>query len=85
VGAARTEAQELKRKLATAKANRLAAGAESNGHAPSNGNGNGNDNDNGATATDPPAAPKSANEPVPWSALDDELLARIEKAKALTG
>jgi chromosome segregation ATPase len=87
VGAARTEAQELKRKLATAKANRRAAGAESNSHAPSNGNGNDNDNgdDNGATATDPPAAPKSANEPVPWSALDDELLARIEKAKALTG
>jgi hypothetical protein len=83
VGAARTEVQELKRKLATAKANRLAAGAESNGHAPSNGNKNGNGN--GATATDPPAAPKSANEPVPWSALDDELLARIEKAKALTG
>jgi hypothetical protein len=28
---------------------------------------------------------RAAAKPPPWSALDDELLARIEKAKALTG
>jgi chromosome segregation ATPase len=31
-----------------------------------------------------PPAPAAASEPLPWTAVDDELLARIEKAKALT-
>jgi hypothetical protein len=70
VTAARKESHELKRQLAAAKASRV---------------------------TDAPAEPPvvlapvraagAAREPIespPWSALDDELLARIEKAKSLT-
>lgn len=78
VATARVEAKDLKRQLATAKASRLAAAAEANG----NGNGAGN-----VAAAEPVPAKnvKAPAEAPPWSALDDELLARIEKAKALTG
>jgi chromosome segregation ATPase len=72
VAAARGEAHELKRQLATAKAGRL-ADAASNGAAVV------------APATEKPVVDKDEAGPPPWSALDDELLARIEKAKALTG
>jgi chromosome segregation ATPase len=70
VGAARKEAQELKRQLAAAKASRVTEPVEP------------------ATLTSlaPGREPGAAREPIespPWSALDDELLARIEKAKAL--
>jgi chromosome segregation ATPase len=72
VGAARSEVQDLKRQLATAKAGRIADAA-------SNGIGNGHI----AAVPDKPAA-KPTVDPPPWSALDDELLARIEKAKTLS-
>jgi hypothetical protein len=70
VSAARHESQELKRQLAAAKASRVTdAGTEP------------------AIALAPARLPGAAREPIespPWSALDDELLARIEKAKSLT-
>jgi hypothetical protein len=80
VATARADAKDLKRQLATAKASRLAAAAAANG----NGNGNGTGI---AVAAEPVPAEhvKAPAEAPPWSALDDELLARIEKAKALTG
>jgi hypothetical protein len=72
VGAARKEAQELKRQLAAAKASRVTEPVEP------------------ATVTAlasarEPGTAREAIESPPWSALDDELLARIEKAKALAG
>jgi chromosome segregation ATPase len=70
MAAARREAQELKRQLASAKASRVADTAD-------------RDAEDGAP-TDKPVV-KPPTEQMPWSALDDELLARIEKAKALTG
>ena len=77
VAAARTEVKDLKRQLATAKANRETTREpvepKPKPKAKPVANGNGGDS----------AAPGS--ESPPWSALDDELLARIEKAKALTG
>jgi chromosome segregation ATPase len=72
VSTARKEAQELKRQLAAAKASRVTEPAE-----PAV-----------VTALAPAREPGAAREPIespPWSALDDELLARIEKAKALAG
>jgi phage shock protein A len=69
MGAARREVQDLKRQLASAKANRVADAAERNGDDP-------------ASTGKPVVKPQT--EQMPWSALDDELLARIEKAKALT-
>jgi phage shock protein A len=69
MGAARREVQDLKRQLASAKANRVADAAVQNGDDP-------------ASAGKPAVKPQT--EQMPWSALDDELLARIEKAKALT-
>jgi predicted nucleic acid-binding Zn-ribbon protein len=69
--AARREVEDLKQQLAAASAEFVAKAAEPNG------------------APVPRAAVKPAQSPdgvqsPPWSALDDELLARIEKAKALT-
>jgi len=70
VASGRREIQDLKQQLATAKASRkVEADSESHPSEP--------------VADAEPARP--AQEPPPWSALDDELLARIEKAKALTG
>jgi phage shock protein A len=69
MGAARREVQDLKRQLASAKANRVADAVERNGDDP-------------ASTGKPVVKPQT--EQMPWSALDDELLARIEKAKALT-
>jgi hypothetical protein len=70
VASARREIQDLKQQLATAKASRkVEADLESVTSEP--------------VAAAEPARP--APDPPPWSALDDELLARIEKAKALTG
>jgi hypothetical protein len=71
VGTARAEIEDLKRQLATAKASRKVE-ADAAEAAPGDPQGKAE-----------PARP--AAEPPPWSALDDELLARIEKAKALTG
>jgi hypothetical protein len=72
VASARGEMEDLKRQLATARASRkVAADAEAES--------SGGDSQGDA----PPARPVA--EPPPWSALDDELLARIERAKALTG
>jgi hypothetical protein len=69
VTAARNEAQELKRQLAAAKASRVVEQEmQPVGLMPVRDN---------AVAREPIESP-------PWSALDDELLARIEKAKSLT-
>jgi hypothetical protein len=76
VATARREVHELKKQLATAGASRGAA--ETPAPAPEAGAGNGD-------AGRAPAAVAASAGPPPWSALDDELLARIEKAKALTG
>jgi hypothetical protein len=73
VATARSEARELKRQLATAGATR-AADVPTPAPAPA------------VLLTNGEGKPeRAAAEPPPWSALDDELLARIEKAKALTG
>ena len=69
VAAARREVHELKQQLATARAGRLADSAEAVS----------------AQVLEEPTVRRAPIEPPPWSALDDELLARIEKAKALTG
>jgi chromosome segregation ATPase len=71
VGAARGEVHELKRQLASAQASRVAEAV-----------------DHGDAIVALPqkvVATKTTTDPPPWSALDDELLARIEKAKSLTG
>jgi hypothetical protein len=81
VAASRSEAHELKRQLATATASRVAAEAPAAAPAPPPAAVSGGDGDGEGDAEAKPAAA----EPPPWSALDDELLARIEKAKALTG
>jgi chromosome segregation ATPase len=79
VAAARSDARELKRQLAAASASRTTPEAPVPVPAPP------------AAATIAAAtsgdakAERAAAGPPPWSALDDELLARIEKAKALTG
>ena len=70
VAAARSEKQELKRQLAAAKASRVVE-RDANGAL--------------ALVPEPPAGAKKPIDSPPWSALDEELLARIEKAKALTG
>ena len=70
VSSSRNEAQELKRQLAAAKASRV-VGAEAEP----------------VGILRPIREAGTAREPIespPWSALDDELLARIEKAKSLT-
>jgi hypothetical protein len=69
VSAARREVHELKQQLATAR-----AGSLTDATAPL-----------GSPVAEGPAVRRAPIEPPPWSALDDELLARIEKAKALTG
>ena len=70
VAAARREAQDLRRQLAAAKANREAPAEEQ----PIVAKRTPVPDDSDAAGPDSP----------PWSALDEELLARIEKAKALT-
>jgi hypothetical protein len=73
VAASRREVHELRQQLATATANATA-------------NRSGDDAAPAAPSTkDELAVRRSPIEPPPWSALDEELLARIEKAKALTG
>lgn len=72
VAAARSEAHDLKRQLAAAKANREMPVEDLPVVAKRLSPANGDHSDE--------AGPDSP----PWSALDDELLARIEKAKALT-
>ena len=70
VSAARGEAQELKRQLSAAKASRVT------GETP-----------DPAVVIGPGRQAGTAREAIespPWSALDEELLARIEKAKSLT-
>jgi DNA repair exonuclease SbcCD ATPase subunit len=69
VAASRRDVHELRQQLATATANAQAGGAVRPVPA----------------TTDELAERRAPIEPPPWSALDDELLARIEKAKALTG
>jgi DNA repair exonuclease SbcCD ATPase subunit len=66
----RREAEDLKQQLSVVRAEQIAEATESARPAPKP----------VVTAT---TAPKGGQSP-PWSALDDELLARIEKAKALT-
>jgi DNA repair exonuclease SbcCD ATPase subunit len=66
----RREAEDLKQQLSVVRAEQIAEPTESARPAPRP----------VVTAT---AAPNGGQSP-PWSALDDELLARIEKAKALT-
>ena len=76
---ARSEVRDLKQQLATLSAKRAAAAeaaeAVTRAATPADAD----------DATAEAAPGKSAVQPPPWSALDDELLARIEKAKALTG
>ncbi|MEA2422130.1 MAG: hypothetical protein QOF55_1229 [Thermoleophilaceae bacterium] len=68
---ARGEMHDLRRQLATASAGRGAAAAATETESEPEGTGD--------------ASSGKATQSPPWSALDDELLARIEKAKALTG
>lgn len=70
VAVARDEASELREQLAGADAKRVSTPAEP---APVK-----------KTIIGATQQERAASKPPPWSALDDELLARIEKAKALT-
>jgi uncharacterized coiled-coil DUF342 family protein len=69
VATARREAHELKQQLATARAGRVADSSEPPA----------------TPVLEEPAVRRAPIQPPPWSALDDELLARIEKAKSMTG
>jgi predicted nucleic acid-binding Zn-ribbon protein len=73
---ARVEVRDLKEQLATASAKRAAVAEAVRAATPPPAE--------ASSESDDASAP-AAVEPPPWSALDDELLARIEKAKALTG
>lgn len=73
VGSSRREIQDLKLQLATAKASRKVEAEAAADEAVA-----------GEPMADAAGPDRPALEPPPWSALDDELLARIEKAKALT-
>lgn len=73
VGSSRREIQDLKLQLATAKASRKVETEAAADEAVA-----------GEPMADAAGPDRPALEPPPWSALDDELLARIEKAKALT-
>jgi hypothetical protein len=83
VARARAEADALKRKLATATAGARAA-SEPVAPAPEAGAGEPDvaAGEPDAAAGEPDAKPGGKESP-PWSAVDDELLARIERAKAL--
>ena len=72
VAAARREAQDLKRQLAAAKGNREAPAEDEPVIAQR------------VPVTSRDDADAAGPDSPPWSALDEELLARIEKAKALT-
>jgi chromosome segregation ATPase len=80
VATARGEVRDLKDQLATATAKRAVDVAPTAPVASKDAPAAESTEESGNTA---PA--RAAVEPPPWSALDDELLARIEKAKALTG
>jgi hypothetical protein len=70
VAATRREVEDLKQQLATVRAEHAAKSAAPAPSAP-------------RPAVKATASPSGVQSP-PWSALDDELLARIEKAKAVT-
>ncbi|HEY0631486.1 MAG TPA: hypothetical protein VGC98_05495 [Thermoleophilaceae bacterium] len=66
----RREVEDLKQQLSAVRAEQIAGATDSARPAP-------------RPAVKAPASPNGGQSP-PWSALDDELLARIEKAKSLT-